>query len=60
MILSFRPLMGIILFNLRGKNVALHTIVWFSFRPLMGIILFNLFENTKPCNVFVFSLVSVP
>ena len=33
--------MGIILFNLRGKNVALHTIVWFSFRPLMGIILFN-------------------
>ena len=41
MILSFRPLMGIILFNLRGKNVALHTIVWFSFRPLMGIILFN-------------------
>ena len=30
-----------ILFNLRGKNVALHTIVWFSFRPLMGIILFN-------------------
>ena len=37
--------MGIILFNLRGKNVALHTIVWFSFRPLMGIILFNMILN---------------
>ena len=51
--------MGIILFN-QDTMLSIIVTLQVGFRPLMGIILFNLFENTKPCNVFVFSLVSVP
>ena len=45
--ISFRPLMGIILFNyvINGKLMELEALA--SFRPLMGIILFNpVFEIT--------------
>ena len=37
---SFRPLMGIILFNLNAL-VLTYVVLVTSFRPLMGIILFN-------------------
>ena len=43
----FRPLMGIILFNMLAVSVILIQFIRFRFRPLMGIILFNpVFETT--------------
>ena len=39
---GFRPLMGIILFNMKAQNAMLMKIMQEKgFRPLMGIILFN-------------------
>ena len=44
--LSFRPLMGIILFNVKSLDERTTDIKVIGFRPLMGIILFNYPERT--------------
>ena len=44
--ISFRPLMGIILFNNKTRTGLKATNLVDGFRPLMGIILFNSLINT--------------